>query len=133
MEVYQNVHRHFQNFFQLFQNFLSTFSKCISKFFKILFCKFFIGSNQNFCIIPCIRQVIGGKKCRENLPDFFQNNGSILAEAIDIAEGFNGFFSGIGPELANKFVKMPNSPKFPSWTIMFNYLLERGTKRFENV
>ena len=49
-----------------------------------------------------IREVIGSKKHRENIPDYFRNNGRLLIESLDIAEGFNDFFSGIGPKLANE-------------------------------
>ena len=60
-----------------------------------------------------IREVIGKRKHRENLPDFFKHNGTILTEAKDIAEGFNGFFAGIGPELASKFTV--NNNKFRTY------------------
>ena len=44
-----------------------------------------------------IREVIGKKKNRESLPDFFRDNGEILTDIVDIAEGFNSFYSSIGP------------------------------------
>ena len=47
-----------------------------------------------------IREVIGTKKHRINIPDFFRNNGELITNCDEIAEGFNEFFSGIGPELA---------------------------------
>ena len=48
-----------------------------------------------------IREVIGSKKHRENIPDYFKYNGKILTDSLEIAEGFNDFFVGIGPKLAN--------------------------------
>ena len=48
-----------------------------------------------------IRDVIGTQsKKRENLPLFFKQNQSILNNPKDIADGFNDFFVGIGPQLA---------------------------------
>ena len=48
-----------------------------------------------------IRDVIGSQsKTRENLPNFFRQNKDILNNAKDIADGFNDFFAGIGPQLA---------------------------------
>ena len=49
-----------------------------------------------------IREVLGTKKCKSDIPDFFRDKGKIITGAGNIAEGFNDFFSGIGPELANK-------------------------------
>ena len=60
-----------------------------------------------------IREVIGKKKNRENLPDFFRNNGEILTEIADIAEGFNCFYSNIGPDLASKIP--PNNKHFKDY------------------
>ena len=48
-----------------------------------------------------IRDVIGSKKRRDNVPDYFKRNGKIITGSIEIAEEFNSFFAGIGPELAN--------------------------------
>ena len=36
-----------------------------------------------------IREVIGSKKHRDNIPDYFNYNGKILTESLEIAEGFN--------------------------------------------
>ena len=85
-----------------------------------------------------IGQVIGKKKSRENLPDFFRHNGSILTEAIEIAEGFNSFFVGIAPELANKFknnnkshfqyLRNPVEENFVFATITFDIITEMAGK-----
>ena len=48
-----------------------------------------------------LREVLGSKKKRANIPDYFKNNGAIISGSKDIAEGFNSFFAGIGPKLAN--------------------------------
>ena len=39
-------------------------------------------------------------KKRENLQLFFKENQDILNNPTDIADGFNDFFVGIGPQLA---------------------------------
>ena len=50
-----------------------------------------------------IRDVIGCQtKKRENLPNFFRQNKDILNDPKDIANGFNDFFAGIGPQLAEE-------------------------------
>ena len=50
-----------------------------------------------------IRDVIGCQtKKRENLPNFFRQNKDILNDPKDIADGFNDFFAGIGPQLADE-------------------------------
>ena len=63
----------------------------------------FIESSQNLRKTwNLIREVIGRKKNKVNIPDYFKNNGKTITGYLNIAEGFNDFFSSIGPELANK-------------------------------
>ena len=64
-----------------------------------------------------IREVLGTQKHREDIPDFFRGAGSIITGSKNIANGFNDFFSGIGPELANKIQ--------PSGTNFSDYLGDR--------
>ena len=49
-----------------------------------------------------VREVIGTKKQKDQIPDFFRENGEIISEYLDIANGFNTFFTGIGPKLASE-------------------------------
>ena len=49
-----------------------------------------------------IREVIGTSKQKEQLPNFFRDNGQIISDTLEIANGFNTFFSGIGPKLASE-------------------------------
>ena len=60
-----------------------------------------------------IREVIGKKKHRENIPAFFKQNGNTITGALEIAEGFNSFFAGIGPELADSIT--PSNINFDSF------------------
>ena len=62
------------------------------------FKKFAKNSKQTWSII---REVIGSKKQKDQLPNFFRENGQIVSDTLDIANGFNTFFSGIGPKLAS--------------------------------
>ena len=50
-----------------------------------------------------ICDVIGKQtKKRENLPNFVKQNKDILSDPLDIANGFNDYFSGIGSQLATE-------------------------------
>ena len=63
------------------------------------FKKFAQNSRKTWSVI---REVIGTKKQKDQIPDFFRHNGQFIAEYIDIANGFNNFFAGIGPKLASE-------------------------------
>ena len=49
-----------------------------------------------------IKEVIGSSKQKDQLPNFFQRNGEIIKDTLEIANGFNTFFAGIGPKLASE-------------------------------
>ena len=49
-----------------------------------------------------IREILGTKKQKDQIPDFFRDNGEMISEYLDIANGFNSFFAGIGPKLASE-------------------------------
>ena len=49
-----------------------------------------------------IREVIGSCKQKDQLPNFFLKNGNIIKDTLEIANGFNTFFAGIGPKLASE-------------------------------
>ena len=49
-----------------------------------------------------IREIIGTKKEKSQLPDFFRENGNIITDYLEIANGFNDFFSQVGPKLASE-------------------------------
>ena len=48
-----------------------------------------------------INEVLGREKNKDCLPKYFISNGHILSDSFEIAQGFNDFFSNIGPELAS--------------------------------
>ena len=39
-----------------------------------------------------IREIIGKHKSKEQIPAYFQHNGKIISDYLDIADGFNDFF-----------------------------------------
>ena len=47
-----------------------------------------------------IKELLGIKKQKDQIPDFFRENGNIINNNLDISNGFNTFFSQIGPKLA---------------------------------
>ena len=55
-----------------------------------------------------IREVMGTKNNKDEFPIFFRENGNIISDLADITIGFNNFFSGIGPELANAIPQSNN-------------------------
>ena len=55
-----------------------------------------------------INKVLGKEKSKDSLPSFLKSNGNIISGNFEIANGFNDFFSNIGPQLADK---IPTSSK----------------------
>ena len=49
-----------------------------------------------------IREVPGTKRQKDQVPDLFRQNGQFISKYLDIANGFNTFFTGIGPKLASE-------------------------------
>ena len=49
-----------------------------------------------------IREIIGAKKEKLQIPDYFKVDKNIITNNLDIANGFNDFFSNIGPNLASE-------------------------------
>ena len=68
-------------------------------YYKNRFNKFISDSKQTWSLI---REIIGTKKDKNQLPDFFKDNGQIITDNLEIANGFNKFFAQIGPNLASE-------------------------------
>ena len=68
-------------------------------FYDNQFKKFAKNSKQTWSVI---REILGTKKQKDQIPDFFKQNGELISEYIDIANGFNEFFTGIGSKLASE-------------------------------
>ena len=62
------------------------------------FKKFTKDSKQTWSVI---REIIGKNKSKEQIPTYFQHNGKIISDYLEIADGFNNFFANIGPTLAS--------------------------------
>ena len=65
-----------------------------------------------------INKALGRGNNKENIPKYFVSNGHILSHNLDIANGFNDFFSSVGPNLANDI---------PPSNINFEDFLTAGT------
>ena len=48
-----------------------------------------------------IREVIGTNKQKDQIPNFFRCNGKVINDCLEITNGFNTFFSQVGPKLAS--------------------------------
>jgi len=78
------------------------FNKCKKNAKKLYYLKQFEIRKENVKQTwTLICDVIGSQtKKREDLPSFFKQNQDILNDPNNIANGFNDFFVGIGPQLA---------------------------------
>ena len=63
------------------------------------FIKFSKDSKKTWSLI---RDIVGSNKSKEQLPTYFQQNGKNVSDYLEIANGFNTFFSDIGPKLASE-------------------------------
>ena len=63
------------------------------------FKKYTRDSKQTWSII---REVIGKKTDKNQIPSYFQSNGQIISDSLEIANEFNKFFAGVGPKLAEE-------------------------------
>ena len=68
-------------------------------FYDKQFKRFTKDSKQTWSVI---RQLLGTKTDKNQIPTYFQSNSQIISDYIEIANGFNTFFAGIGPKLAEE-------------------------------
>ena len=66
-------------------------------YYNSQFTKFAKDSKQTWSVI---REIIGKNKSKEQIPTYFQQNGKIISDVLEIADGFNNFFASVGPNLA---------------------------------
>ena len=70
-----------------------------------------------------IKEILGMKKCKDQIPDFFRENGNIVKDYLEISNGFNNFFSSVGKNLADKI---------PNTNVDFEtFLSDRNDTNFE--
>ena len=65
-------------------------------YYNSQFIKFAKDSKQTWSVI---REIIGKNKSKEQIPTYFQQNGKIISDVLEIADGFN---TTLGPRLASK-------------------------------
>ena len=68
-------------------------------YYEKQFKKFTNDSKKTWSVI---KEVIGSSKQKDQLPNFFSKNNQIINDSLEIANGFNTFFAGIGPKLASE-------------------------------
>ena len=86
--------------FKLYNNLYNKVRRAAKKvYYEKQFEKFSRNSKQTWSVI---REVIGSSKQKDQIPSFFQHNGEIISDCLEIVNGFNNFFTGIGPELATE-------------------------------
>ena len=65
--------------------------------FEKLFSKFSHKIKETWSVI---KELLGMKKHKDQIPNFFRENENVINDYLDISNGFNTFFSQIGPKLA---------------------------------
>ena len=86
--------------FKLYNNFYNKTRRAAKKmYYDNQFSKFIKNSKQTWKVI---REIIGHKKQTDHLPEFFRSDGQLISDYLEIANGFNNFFSEIGPKLASE-------------------------------
>ena len=88
------------NKFKIYNTLYNKLRRAAKKiYFGDQFKKYAKNSKQTWSVI---REVLGTKKQKDQIPEFFRQNGEFITEYLDIANGFNDFFAGIGPKLASE-------------------------------
>ena len=63
------------------------------------FTKFTKDSKRTWSLI---KEVVGSSKTKDQIPTYFQQNGKIKSDYLEIPDGFNNFFANIGQKLASE-------------------------------
>ena len=85
--------------FKQYNKLYNKLRRCAKKIYYDQQFKYFAqNSKQTWAVI---RKVIGSNKQKDQLPNFFKQNGQLIYDTMEIANGFNNFFAGIGPKLAS--------------------------------
>ena len=86
---------------QTFKTFNSIYNKVRRqakiKHYENQFSKFSSNIKKTWSVI---KELLGVKKQKDQIPDFFRENENIINDYLEISNGFNTFFSKIGPQLA---------------------------------
>ena len=85
--------------FKQYNKLYNKLRRCAKKIYYDQQFKYFAqNSKQTWAVI---REVIGSNKQKDQLPNLFKQNGQLIYDTMEIANGFNNFFAGIGPKLAS--------------------------------
>ena len=86
--------------FQIYNKIYNKIRRAAKKlYYDKQFKKFTKDSKQTWSLI---REVIGKKTDKHQIPKYFQSNGQIISDYLDIANEFNTFFASVGPKLAGE-------------------------------
>lgn len=75
-----------------------------------------------------INDILNRTKRKKHLPKFFKDGSDVITSKLAIVNKFNSFFTGIGPNLANKIIS-PNNKSFKTY---LNKNM-RHVMKFENI
>ena len=50
-----------------------------------------------------LTEIINKRKNKPTYPEYFIKNNNIISKKEDIANGFNNFFTNVGPQLSKKY------------------------------
>ena len=70
-----------------------------------------------------INDLLNRNKKKKSFPEFFIDNGEMIKDKLQIAQGFNNFFINIGPKLASKIKNQSNSNAYA-------YLIQKKSSSF---
>ena len=100
--------------FQCYNNIYSKLRRIAKKLhYDEQFIKFTRNIKQTWSLI---REVIGTNRQKDQIPNFFRCNGQILTDYLEITNGFNTFFSQVGPKLATNIP--PSDANFNDYSLV---------------
>ena len=86
--------------FQTYNSIYNKLRRAAKKdYFENQFRNFSKNSKKTWAVI---RDIIGAKSEKSKIPDYFRTDNNVVTDKLDIANGFNNFFSQIGPNLASE-------------------------------
>ena len=82
---YENLEK-----FKVYNNMYCKIRRTAKKlYYNNQFTRFTKDSKRTWSVI---REIIGKNKSKEQIPAYFQHNGKIISDYLEIADGFNNFF-----------------------------------------
>ena len=75
-------------------------------YYNTQFTKFSKDSKQTWSLI---KDIVGSKRSKEEIPSYFKQNGYVISDYMEIADWLDTFFSNIGPKLASDIGRIDKS------------------------